>query len=88
MAQEPLPEASKSQPERPQKRPDHPCGAGSERDCPGASAKPVVSSGGVPEPASRPGHTVSGHRLVKLKVVPHTDPAREERRAPRFKSFF
>jgi hypothetical protein len=76
VAQDPLPEASKVQPEWPQKRPDHPCGAYRERDCPGASAKPVVSSGGVLEPDSRPGHTVSPQRLVKVNVMPHTDPAR------------
>jgi hypothetical protein len=62
-----------------QKRPDHPCGAYRERDCPSASAKPVVSSGGVPEPDSRPDHTVSPQRLVKVNVMPHTDPARRTR---------
>jgi hypothetical protein len=75
VAQEPLPPESKRQPERAQKRPDHPCGAYSERDCPGASSNPVVSSGGVPEPERTPGHTVSAHRLVKVKVMPPTDDA-------------
>jgi hypothetical protein len=70
-----LPPESKRQPERAQKRPDHPCGAYSERDCPGASSNPVDSSGGVPEPERTPGHTVSVHRFVKVKVMPPTDDA-------------
>jgi hypothetical protein len=39
-------------------RPDHAAGASTARDSPGASAKPVVGSGGDPALDSSPGHTV------------------------------
>jgi hypothetical protein len=72
-----LPEApSKAHPVRAQNRPDHPVGAASDRASPEASANPVVSSGGLPELASTPGHTVPPHRFVNVNVTPPaTDPA-------------
>lgn len=70
VAQEPRSEASKLQPVRAQKRPDHPVGATNVRDAPDASSNPVLSSCGLPEFDSTPGHTVPPHRFTNVNVVP------------------
>jgi hypothetical protein len=67
--QEKRPLESYPQPVRAHRRPDHAEGASTARDSPGASAKPVVSSVGVPALDSSPGHTVYAQELVSVNVV-------------------
>lgn len=70
VAHEPRPEPSKEHPLRPQNRPDHPLGTCKEQDpTPLASSKPVVSSGGLPDPDRIPGHTGKLHLFTKVKVA-------------------
>jgi hypothetical protein len=64
-----LPAESTVQCVRPQRRPDHPCGAGSDRDWPGSRAKPVVSSAGEPELDRIPGHTVCPQWFAMVNVL-------------------
>jgi hypothetical protein len=70
VAQDPLPESSKLQPVLPQKRPDQPVGAWKVRELPFVSAKPVLSSFGLPAPDKIPGHTVKSHLFTNVNVAP------------------
>jgi len=50
-------------------RPDQPDGAGTARDAPGGSTKPVGSSLELPAFDWMPGHTVPVHRFTNVKVA-------------------
>jgi hypothetical protein len=54
---------------RAQTRPDHPDGAGTARDAPAGSAKPVGSSLELPAFDWMPGHTVAAHLFTNVNVV-------------------
>jgi hypothetical protein len=54
---------------RAQTRPDHPDGAGTARDAPAGSAKPVGSSLELPAFDWMPGHTVAAHLFTNVNVA-------------------
>jgi hypothetical protein len=69
VAQTIFPVASCAQPVRAQTRPDQLDGAGTARDVPGGSTKPVGSSLELPAFDWMPGHTVPVHRFTNVNVA-------------------